>query len=130
MPLSRSLEAPDEHCQFTERSAEFAGRRLLLQQDRPYRRKFLIARKALVVPGNRRRETARKVSALKTNEATMLHHIQKNIILRFFRIFKYNTIFKSIFFSLNDLIQVFNDTNKVRQYLTFFFLIQGDIQGI
>lgn len=57
-PLSRSLEASDEHRQFAERGAEFAGRRLLLQQDRPYRRELLVTGKALVVPGKRRRETA------------------------------------------------------------------------
>lgn len=49
----RSLETPDEHRQLAERRAEFAGRRLLLQQDRPYRGELLVAGEALVVSGNR-----------------------------------------------------------------------------
>lgn len=47
----RSLETPDEHRQLAERGAEFAGRRLLLQQNSPYRSELLVAGKALVVPG-------------------------------------------------------------------------------
>lgn len=79
-PLLRSLEAPDEHRQFAEWGAEFTGRRLLLQQDRPYRCELLVTGKALVVPRKRRRETALKWSfRIEDGAKRMLH--PKNIVL-------------------------------------------------
>lgn len=45
----RSLKVPDEYSQLAERGAEFASR-LLLQQNRSYRRQLLVARETLVVP--------------------------------------------------------------------------------
>lgn len=46
----RSLKVPDEYSQLAERGAEFASR-LLLQQNRSYRRELLVARETFVVPG-------------------------------------------------------------------------------
>jgi len=45
-----SFEIPDEHRQLAERGAEFAGRRLLLQQNCSYRGELLVAGEALVIP--------------------------------------------------------------------------------
>lgn len=58
-PQPQSLETPDEGHQVAARGTEFPGsRRLLLQQDRPYRYELLVTREALVIPDNERRNQA------------------------------------------------------------------------